>query len=186
MRNHYCFLFLRVLRCFTSPGVALEPYCIQASVSRHYARRVSPFGHHRINACLPLPGAYRSLPRPSSPTDAKAFIVRPYALDQIKPFSLSRRPPVSGCPGNEAGFESCFPFLYAIVKEQGNRLRLRIRGPTSLARPETRTHKRKPKNNSHIPLVACPAPRFLVRLAWWACVESNHGPCPYQGHALTN
>ena len=25
-RNHGCFLFLRVLRCFTSPGVALKPY----------------------------------------------------------------------------------------------------------------------------------------------------------------
>ena len=30
-------------------------------------RRVSPFGHPRINACVPLPLAYRSLPRPSSP-----------------------------------------------------------------------------------------------------------------------
>lgn len=26
LRNHGCFLLLRVLRCFTSPGVALKPY----------------------------------------------------------------------------------------------------------------------------------------------------------------
>ena len=26
LRNHGCFLFLRVLRCFTSPGVAPQPY----------------------------------------------------------------------------------------------------------------------------------------------------------------
>ena len=26
LRNHCCFLFLRVLRCFTSPGVAPQPY----------------------------------------------------------------------------------------------------------------------------------------------------------------
>ena len=36
-------------------------------------RRVSPFGHPRINACVPLPLAYRSLPRPSSPPCAQAF-----------------------------------------------------------------------------------------------------------------
>jgi hypothetical protein len=57
-------------------------------VSRHCAGRVSPFGNPRIKACLPLPGAYRSLPRPSSPSGAKASIVRPCALDQVKPWSL--------------------------------------------------------------------------------------------------
>ena len=35
-------------------------------------RRVAPFGHPRINACVPLPLAYRSLPRPSSPLCAQA------------------------------------------------------------------------------------------------------------------
>lgn len=34
--------------------------------------RVSPFGHLGINACVPLPQAYRSLPRPSSPSCAQA------------------------------------------------------------------------------------------------------------------
>ena len=38
---------------------------------------VSPFGHPRINACLRLPEAYRSLPRPSSPASAKASTMRP-------------------------------------------------------------------------------------------------------------
>ena len=32
--------------------------------------RVSPFGHLRISSCLQIPGAFRSLPRPSSPTEA--------------------------------------------------------------------------------------------------------------------
>ena len=70
LRNHGCFLFLRVLRCFTSPGVALQPYLIQAAVCRNYPARVSPFGNPRIKVCLPLPEAYRSLPRPSSPSSA--------------------------------------------------------------------------------------------------------------------
>ena len=81
LRNHSCFLFLGVLRCFTSPGIALKPYFIQTPATPHYQRRVSPFGYLRIKACLPLPEAYRSLPRPSSPSDAKASIVCPFTLN---------------------------------------------------------------------------------------------------------
>jgi hypothetical protein len=46
--------------------------------------RVAPFGHLRINACLRLPEAFRSLPRPSSPVGAKASIIRPEQLDRHK------------------------------------------------------------------------------------------------------
>ena len=38
---------------------------------------VAPFGHTRINACLQLPVHFRSLPRPSSPAEAKASSIRP-------------------------------------------------------------------------------------------------------------
>ena len=41
-------------------------------------RWVSPFGNLRIIAHLQLPEAYRSLSRPSSAPDAKAFPLRPY------------------------------------------------------------------------------------------------------------
>ena len=40
--------------------------------------RVSPFGNPRIDAYVPLPEAYRSLSRPSSAPDAKAFPLRSY------------------------------------------------------------------------------------------------------------
>ena len=40
--------------------------------------RVSPFGNLRINGYLRLPEAYRSLSRPSSAPDAKAFPLRSY------------------------------------------------------------------------------------------------------------
>ena len=49
--------------------------------------RVSPFGYLRINAYLQLPEAFRSLSRPSSAPDAKAFPLRSCSLDQ--PHSLS-------------------------------------------------------------------------------------------------
>ena len=63
---------------FHFPGFRSEALYIQAPVLRHDSERVAPFGNLRIKACLPLPEAYRSLPRPSSPADAKASIVRPF------------------------------------------------------------------------------------------------------------
>ena len=45
-------------------------------VDRVLLCRVSPFGNLRINAYVPLPEAYRSLSRPSSAPDAKAFPLR--------------------------------------------------------------------------------------------------------------
>ena len=43
--------------------------------------RVAPFGNLRIDAYVPLPVAYRSLSRPSSAPDAKAFPLRSFLLD---------------------------------------------------------------------------------------------------------
>ena len=59
------------------PEFARTRLCIQRAVRRFYRRG---FPHSEIsgyNACLRLPGAYRSLPRPSSPVSAKASTVRP-------------------------------------------------------------------------------------------------------------
>ena len=44
-------------------------------------QRVSPFGNPRIDGYLLLPEAYRSLSRPSSAPDAKAFPLRSFQLD---------------------------------------------------------------------------------------------------------
>ena len=46
-------------------------------------RWVSPFGNLRISAHLQLPEAYRSLSRPSSAPDAKAFPLRSFLLDLL-------------------------------------------------------------------------------------------------------
>ena len=46
-------------------------------------RRVSPFGNLRIDAYVPLPGTYRSLSRPSSAPDAKAFPLRSFSLNLL-------------------------------------------------------------------------------------------------------
>ena len=91
LRNHYLFSHPQGTEMFHFPWFSSEALCIQTSVSQHYSRQVAPFGNLRIKVCLPLPEAYRSLPRPSSPTDAKASIVCPYALDQVKLKTLSTK-----------------------------------------------------------------------------------------------
>ena len=50
-------------------------------VDRVLLCRVSPFGNLRIKAYVRLPEAYRSLSRPSSAPDAKAFPLRSFQLD---------------------------------------------------------------------------------------------------------
>jgi hypothetical protein len=75
LRNHFRFLFLRLLRCFTSAGLALPPLCIQGGVAEYWFGGVTPFGNLRIIAYLPLPEAYRSISRPSSPSGSKASIM---------------------------------------------------------------------------------------------------------------
>ena len=75
-RNRGFFLFLQVLRWFTSLGSLRRPmYSVGDTLSSSVW--VSPFGNLRIKACLRLPEAYRSLPRPSSPASAKASTMRP-------------------------------------------------------------------------------------------------------------
>ena len=62
---------------FQFPSLALTRLWIQRGVFRHYPERVAPFGDPRVSGCLHLSEAYRSLPRPSSPSRAKASTVCP-------------------------------------------------------------------------------------------------------------
>src|SRR5919112_1939579 len=101
-RNHGCFLFLWVLRCFTSPRSLHTPYVF---------RRGS---HHMTGAGFPhsdtlgstlgwqLPEAYRSLPRPSSAPGAQASTVCPQHLGHTKPTpTRDRRLPKEPATGDK-------------------------------------------------------------------------------------
>ena len=59
------------------PRFASSTLCIHVEITGHDSSGVAPFGNPRIKACLPLPEAYRSLLRPSSPLCAKASTVNP-------------------------------------------------------------------------------------------------------------
>ena len=77
--NRCFFLFLLVLRCFSSQG---SPPCAMDSRmdDRGLPCRVSTFRYLRITGCLLLPAAFRSLPRLSSAPSAKASTLRPFQL----------------------------------------------------------------------------------------------------------
>ena len=57
------------------------------NVSWFFTMSVSTFGNLRIEAYLQLPAAYRSLSRPSSAPDAKAFTLCSYSLELPSEFS---------------------------------------------------------------------------------------------------
>ena len=78
--NRCFFLFLRVLRCFSSPGSLAMSCLSHSSVSCHYAGWVSPFRHLWINGYVLLPTAFRSLSRLSSAPSAKASTLCPFSL----------------------------------------------------------------------------------------------------------
>src|SRR5688500_4102751 len=64
------------MRCFSSPGLLSSKGVTELALGR-----VAPFGNPGIKACVPLPLAYRSLPRPSSPPCAQAFPTCLHSLD---------------------------------------------------------------------------------------------------------
>ncbi len=74
-RNRNCFLFLRVLRCFTSPRYHPLPYAFRQGrrpmTSAGFPHSETPGSQ---TGCR-LPGEYRRLPRPSSAPGAKASTV---------------------------------------------------------------------------------------------------------------
>ena len=61
-RNRGCFLFLRVLRCFTSPRYLHLPYVFRQGRRAITPRQVSPFGNPRIDVWLPTPRGLSQVP----------------------------------------------------------------------------------------------------------------------------
>ena len=80
LQNRVFFLFLRVLRCVSSPGSL--PYVMDWRMDdRGVLCRVSPFRHLRVNGYLLLTAAFRSLSRLSSALSAKASSLRSLQLN---------------------------------------------------------------------------------------------------------
>ena len=86
-RNRCFFLFLRLLRCFSSPGS--PPYTMDSCMDTwSLSMWVSPFRYLRITGYLLLPAAFRSLSRLSSALSAKASTLRSFLLNLIRYIAL--------------------------------------------------------------------------------------------------
>ena len=156
-----------------------------------------------------LPRAFRSLPRPSSAFATKASPVRPLYLASLAfSFYLLRAclfftmgfqllshgllycafvfvcllyllPSCLACMVEMSGFEPLTPCLQSRCS------------PAEL-HPHTFTNKHSASTSqkciwlAHVRLSACLLFTYSAEeQKWWALEESNLGPCPYQGHALT-
>ena len=111
------FLFLWVLRCFSSPRMPTAILqCAEPST-----RRVVPFGNLRVTGHLHLTAAYRSLSRPSSLVRAKASTVRPYILSiacVMMSTTSQRNEYTFGCTFHNVSFSTltCFYSMSKITR----------------------------------------------------------------------
>jgi hypothetical protein len=88
------------------------------------------------------------------------------------------------------GASSFNTHLYAIVKDQSRRsgkfdTRILKLEADPISRRDHRIHP-GPRVQPARPLAIRNPPRSAASEGWWACLESNQGPRPYQGRALTN
>ena len=79
----FYFLFLQVLRCFSSLGSPHTSILFECMITLYYQCCVSTFGYLRISVYVQLPVAFRSLSRPSSAPSAKASTLRSSSLNRI-------------------------------------------------------------------------------------------------------
>ena len=157
--------------------------------------RVAPFGDLRINGYLLLPEAYRSLSRPSSAPDAKAFPLRSFQLD-LSPFSQRLVREFLVLFENYAGLQRfeivCHPASFRMLFH--NQFASSCFHMTPLCCLTCFCHI--------VQFSRCSSPTaFAVRfedpifqsglqiqrqIAWWARVGSNHRPYDYQSYALAS
>jgi hypothetical protein len=94
--NRCFFLFLRVLRCFSSPGSL--PYVMYWRMDTcRLGMWVSPFRYLRIKGYLLLPEAFRSLSRLSSALSAKASTLRSSLFDLPAPIAFGTAGTCDAC-----------------------------------------------------------------------------------------
>jgi hypothetical protein len=135
---------------------------------------VSPFRYRRIKACCQLPGAFRRLPRLSSPLTAKASTVYAWSLDHITPSRLRATP----IPPQEywdcQTTHSSLPQRHISVWFQTKTLVTRLHFQRTRYRPQRRTVSKS---------FVC-ATHPLICQNWWSQSGSNRRPPACKAGAL--
>ena len=155
---------------------------------------VAPFGNLRVKGYLLLTVAYRSLSRPSSAPDAKAFPLRSFQLDLSNHLLILK---VELC----RQFNRIFEIVIVTHLYDVPQLKLKIRSfklyvqKTSLLPCLSLLHYIVQFSRFDLPTAF--AARFedlsyarssnpTTTVVWWARVGSNHRPYDYQSYALAS
>ena len=158
---------------FQFPGCPPRKLWIHLRVSRHCPGRVPPFGYPRIVACLQLPVAFRSWPRPSSAVGALASTLCSSSLDFFVAFLL--RP---------TKLNMSFRFFFSLRFRFGL-FRIFYAISLQLAFDESSLPVQLSRCVFLLPFPlssdAVPVPE-----KWWVAVDSNYRPLAYQASALTD
>ena len=133
--------------------------------------RVSPFGNPRINGYLLLPVAYRSLSRPSSAPDAKAFPLRSFQLDlssrKLAPFRFRFRENFISAPSLSSFAENSFSAMLE-TGERGTLSLRRVRENLVLLRI-MQAHKDFRNCNCYPYIFSDAVPQLLLSLSTLSC-----------------
>ena len=126
-------------------------------VERLTALRVTPFGHPRISGCLLLLVAYRSLPRPSSPSSSKASAVDPCPLaispisPSLCPMPLEKDPVRSTAAPEVRGRKPAHRFQRPVVtRRQRIAARRRHHHLSFNSRPSSRLGRKRRRSNPNL------------------------------------
>ena len=112
LRESLLISFPGLLRWFTSPSLTSGSYLCSLHGSGRLRPGVTPFGYPRLSGYVPLPAAFRSLSRPSSPYGSKASTLRFLSLGHIaSPAIILKKTPAQPLSGGKARFPSPFPLL---------------------------------------------------------------------------
>ena len=152
--------------------------------------RVAPFGDLRVKGYLLLTAAYRSLSRPSSAPDAKAFPLRSFQLDLSNHLLILK---VELC----RQFNRIFEIVIVTHLYDVPQLKLRFRVLSDTEPLCCLTCFCHIVQFSRFDLPTAFAARFedlsyarssnpTTTVVWWARVGSNHRPYDYQSYALAS
>ena len=137
---------------------------------------VSPFGYQGIYACLRLPLAFRSLPRPSSALGALASTLCSSLLNSRARMSFDIVDPETNrfliC-SSVRPVSSLSQIFHSSFTDQSQLVFKDFSLFSSLPCAVVKVHGR------------FPVPFSRVSLEWWVAMDSNHRPHAYQACALT-
>ena len=112
LRESLLISFPGLLRWFTSPSLTSGSYLCSLPGSGRLRPGVTPFGYPRLSGYVPLPAAFRSLSRPSSPYGSKASTLRFLSLGHIaSPAIILKKLPPSR--SQAARLASLLPSLFS-------------------------------------------------------------------------